>query len=259
MIPKIIHYCWFGNNPKPKLAQKCIKSWKKYLKGYKIIEWNESNYNFDNSPQYVKDAYKEKKWAFVTDYVRIDVVYKYGGIYLDVDVEIIKSLDSLLTNTAYFGFDDNMHINTGFGFGAEKGNSILYDLIKDYTNAEFVKNDGTLDLTPCPQRNTKVFVKHGLKKNGKLQYLSDQTLILPQDYLCPLDYYSMVLHKTSNTVSIHHFNASWRSEKDRRQHLINAKKYRNELFIDYIIHLPNKILLLILGNDRYSKFKTKFK
>ena len=110
MIPKIIHYCWFGRNPKPKLAEKCIKSWKKYCPEYEIIEWNEDNYDLSSAPLYVRQAYEAKRWAFVTDYIRLQVIYENGGIYLDTDVELRKSLDPLLVHQAYFGFEDEKNI-----------------------------------------------------------------------------------------------------------------------------------------------------
>ena len=101
MIPKVIHYCWFGGGKKPKLAKKCISSWKTYCPGYKLIEWNESNYDLSSAPQFVREAAEAKKWAFVSDYVRLQVVYQYGGIYLDTDVELLRNIDFLLDQTGY--------------------------------------------------------------------------------------------------------------------------------------------------------------
>lgn len=124
MIPKKIHYCWFGRNPLPELAVRCIESWKKYCPDYEIIEWNEDNYDI-NKISYVKEAYQARKWAFVTDYVRLDVVNQYGGIYLDTDVELLKSLDPLLKYKSFFGMEEGKFIATGLGFGAEKGTKIL--------------------------------------------------------------------------------------------------------------------------------------
>ena len=119
MIPKKIHYCWFGGNPLPELAIKCLESWKKYCPDYEIIEWNETNFNLD-SCEYVREAYQAKKWAFVSDYARLKVVYDNGGIYLDTDVELIKSLDRLLKNKSFFGTETTGVVATGLGFGAEK-------------------------------------------------------------------------------------------------------------------------------------------
>ena len=123
-IPKVIHYCWFGGNPKPKLVQKCIHSWKKYCPDYEIIEWNESNFDISSCPLYVRQAYDVKKWAFVSDYARLKIIHTCGGIYLDTDVELIKSLDSLLEYNAFFGFEDGKYVATGLGFGAVSDNCV---------------------------------------------------------------------------------------------------------------------------------------
>lgn len=130
LLPKTIHYCWFGNNEKPKLFYKCYKSWKRFCPDYEIIEWNESNIDISSCPLYVQQAFEEKKWAFVTDYIRLKIIYENGGIYLDTDVELLKPLDDLLVYNAYFGFEDEKHINTGLGFGAAKG----FELLKITTN-----------------------------------------------------------------------------------------------------------------------------
>ena len=126
MIPKLIHYCWFGHNPLPKDAKRCIRSWKKYCPDYVIKEWNEDNFDISQCPQYVRQAYEAKKWAFVSDYVRLKLVHDHGGVYMDTDVELLKPLDRLLSHKAYFGFeDDGLQINTGLGFGAERGESVF--------------------------------------------------------------------------------------------------------------------------------------
>ena len=148
-IPKIIHYCWFGGKPKPELAEKCIKSWKKHCPDYEIREWNEDNYDLAAAPLYVRQAYEAKKWAFVTDYVRLQVVYECGGIYLDTDVELKKNLDSLLGYSAYFGFEDGKWIATGLGFGAEQGTPILQELMDDYRDIPFLLEDGSEDAGYC--------------------------------------------------------------------------------------------------------------
>ena len=131
MIPKKIHYCWFGRGEKPALAKKCIASWKKYCPDYEIIEWNEDNFDI-NYNAYTKYCYENKKWAFLSDYVRLLVVYEHGGIYYDTDVEALKSFDDLLTYKAYFGFENEEHINTGIGFGAEKEHTVLKSMLEMY-------------------------------------------------------------------------------------------------------------------------------
>ncbi len=144
MIPKVIHYCWFGGGEKSRLMKKCIKSWKKYCPDYEIIEWNEDNFDV-NGIEFTKGAYNAKKWAFVTDYARLDIIYKHGGIYLDTDVELLKPLDELLKYKGFFGFEEMGMVNTGVGFGAEKGNLLVKQMRDDYNNDVYSKDSET-----CP-------------------------------------------------------------------------------------------------------------
>ena len=210
MIPKIIHYCWFGGNPIPSLTKKCIKSWKKFCPDYEIILWDESNFDIASCPVYVKEAYENKKWAFVSDYVRLKVVYDNGGIYLDTDVELIKSLDHLLCHDAFFGFEsDGGCVATGLGFGAIKENSVVKAMMDDYEGIHFVKEDGTFDLVPCPVRNTRTLYRYGLKQDNSDQILDNNVRILPWEYLSPIMYSTGKKTFTENTVSIHHYQSSW--------------------------------------------------
>ena len=149
MIPKVIHYCWFGGNPMPKLAKKCIKSWKKYLPDYEIIEWNESNFDI-NCCNYVKEAYQEQKFAYVSDYARLKIIYDNGGIYLDIDVEIIKPLDDLLKYDSFFGFENPEFIATGLGFGAVKHNKIVKQMMDEYGNNHYHIEGSEADNVSCP-------------------------------------------------------------------------------------------------------------
>ena len=226
MIPKIIHYCWFGRNSKPELAQKCYASWKKFCPDFKIIEWNEDNYDIQSAPLFVRQAYESKKWAFVTDYVRLEVVNKHGGVYLDTDVEIIKPIDDLLKYKAFFGLQNSTMINTGLGFGAEAELPVLNEMMETYQSIPFVKEDGTYDNTPCPERDTSVFIKYGFKEENSLQVLSDNIVCLPTEYLSPKDYLSEELCITENTRTIHHFAESWMSEKER----LDMKEYRRSIY-----------------------------
>ena len=259
MIPKTIHYCWFGGNPKPKLTQKCINSWEKYCPDYTIIEWNEDNYNLDEAPLYVRQAYEQKKWAFVTDYVRLQVVYENGGIYFDTDVELVKCPDALLNKSAYFGFEGVDYINTGLGFGAEKGSQILLELMQDYADIPFVLKDGRFDLTPCTYRNTEIFARRGMRIDGTQQVLEGNIAVLPAEYLCPVDNATRILNRTENTISIHHFDASWQSAKERRAHDKLAKKRRLKLRIEQILYFPRWMARKIIGNDRYERIKRAIK
>ena len=206
-IPKVIHYCWFGKGPMPSLALKCIESWKKFCPEYKIVCWNEDNFDISEN-KYAKEAYEASKWAFVSDYVRLKVMYEEGGVYFDTDVELLKSIDDLIEENGYMGFDDNGVISTGLGFACEKGNELVGALLKDYEDISFVRPDGTYDTTPCPDRNALT-----LKRLGMDMEIKDQIFMgirmLPEDYLCPMKYYTGKKIITNNTYSIHHFCASW--------------------------------------------------
>ena len=213
-IPKVIHYCWFGKGKMPKLANKCIKSWKKYCPDYKIICHNEDNFDMTQN-RYLNEAYKAGKWAFVSDYARLKIIYDNGGIYLDTDVELIKPIDDLLLTKGFMGFDEKGIVATGLGFGAEKGNEIVSDFLKDYDNIPFVLPDGSYDLTPCPDRNTEALKRLGMDIKNTNQTFRDITF-LPDEYLCPMNYYTGKKTITENTYSIHHYSASWTSVVTKR-------------------------------------------
>ncbi len=215
MIPKVINYCWFGGKEKPELVKKCINSWKKYCPDYEIKEWNESNYDISSAPLFVRQAYEAKKWGFVPDYIRAEIIYNNGGIYLDTDVEIIKNFDNLLNNYCVFGFEDNENVNLGHGFAAEKGCVILKEIMEQYTDIPFVLEDGSYYMVPSPQINTKIFVNHGLVHNGLTQTLDNKILVYSTDYFCPKSWYTGLTKKTRNTYSIHHFDASWHTPEEK--------------------------------------------
>ena len=212
MIPKKIHYCWFGGNPLPELAQKCILSWKKYCPDYEIIEWNESNFDI-NCCDYVREAYEAKKWAFVSDVARLYALVNYGGIYMDTDVEVLRSLDDLLTYDAVSGFEAKDRIPTGL-MACREGQSLFVELLNEYDAIHFLRKDGTYDTTTNVTRITNTCLKYGLQLNNTLQTVNGFTL-LPCDYLCPKDCETHALTITKNTYVIHHFDGSWLSEVDR--------------------------------------------
>lgn len=207
MIPKKIHYCWFGRGELSSKSKKCIESWKKYCPDYEIIEWNEENFDI-NQNEYTKKVYAEKKFAFLSDYARLKIIYEEGGIYLDVDVELIKPLDDLLTNKAYFGFETKDYINTGVGFGAEKRNLAVKTLLNEYDQLL----DGTKDVIGCPILNTQGIIKLGLVRNGELQVLPECT-VYSLDFFNPYDDPTGRLNKTKNTYSIHWYAKSWLDKK----------------------------------------------
>ena len=175
MIEKKIHYCWFGGKPLPKEAKKCIDSWKKYFPDFEIIEWNENNFNI-NYNKYTSEAYKNRKYAYVADVARLYVIYNYGGIYFDVDVEVIKNYKDIIKNEAFFGLEKEGYLNTGLGFGATKKSQIVKQLLDDYKDRDFVTQDGKLNLIPCPEINSKIFLKNGYDLKNKSQTINNITI-----------------------------------------------------------------------------------
>lgn len=207
MIPKTIHYCWFGRGEKPKLAKKCIASWKKYCPDYEIIEWNEDNFDINLNP-YTKMCYEQKKYAFLSDYVRLLAVDEYGGIYFDTDVEVIRPFDALLTHTAFFGFETAEYVNTGQCFGAEPNTEIVKKMIEEYDRIL----DGKNGVIGCPVLNTNALLKLGFSMNGKTQE-KEGVNIYSKDYFNPFNDNTGVLKRTDNTYSIHWYGKSWMDRK----------------------------------------------
>lgn len=215
MIPKKIHYCWFSGRTMPKEFEACIASWKKYCPDYEIVRWDETNYDVGQNT-YMRDAYQEKRWGFVPDYARFDIIYREGGIYLDTDVELLRSLDPLLENPCFFGFEDKNHINPGLGFGAECGNPVIKALRDMYEQISFYRQDGSLNLMPSPEYVTAKLQEMGLEINNQLQTKEDMT-VYPSDYLGAKDYYTGEINKTENTYSIHHFSCTWMTREEKKQ------------------------------------------
>lgn len=223
MIPRKIHYCWFGGNPLPDLALKCIASWKKYCPDYEIIEWNESNFDI-NCCDYVREAYEAKKWAFVSDVARLYALVNYGGIYMDTDVEVIKPLDDLLLYEAVSGFESKDRIPTGL-MACREGQPLFAELLHEYDIAHFLKEDGSYDTTTNVTRITNTCLKYGLRLDNTLQTVNGFTL-LPYDYLCPKDITTKIVTVTENTLVIHHFDGSWLSEVDKLTAEMCRKYYK---------------------------------
>lgn len=220
MIPKKIHYCWFGRGQMPELAKRCIESWKKYCPDYEVKEWNEDNFDLDMYP-YVREAYDNRKFAFVTDVVRLYALLKEGGIYMDTDVEVLKPLDSLCEYEAVSGFEAEARIPTGL-MACRDSHPLFQEMLNDYDGLHFVRKDGSFDMTTNVTRITNVCIRHGFVPNGKLQTVAGFTL-LPQDYLCPKDFGTKKIHLTKNTLCIHHFDGSWMKKSDKVKSLIIAK------------------------------------
>lgn len=232
MIPKIIHYCWFGGNPLPEDAQKCIASWRKFLPGYEIKEWNESNFNINCCP-YVREAYEAKKYAFVSDYARFFVLYQEGGLYFDTDVEVVRNMDHIVAAGNFMGFEKSLAtqqgnapesheigINPGLGLGVAPGLGLVRELLDFYEAKEhFAIEEGTV-----VHYTTNALLRHGLANEHRKQTVAGIT-IYPADFFCPMDSTTGITTLTANTVSIHHYSCSWldRNSLRFRLHLLKNK------------------------------------
>lgn len=256
MIPKRIHYCWFGRNPKPKLAENCINSWKKYCKGYELIEWNEDNFDLASAPLYVRQAYEAKKWAFVTDYVRLWAMVNYGGVYMDTDVEVIKPLDSFLVHKAFSGFENERDIPTGI-MACEKNFPLFYDFLHYYDDVDLYYN-GHIQYITNVKIITDICKRKGLVQNNELQVIEDFVLY-PKDYFCPISYITNQLHKTNNTVTIHWFAGSWMPKEGKEKHKVQVKRIRRINALHSFTHIPNRIIIKVLGDEQYEKVKKRIK
>ena len=214
MIPKIIHFCWFGGKPIPQEVKKCIESWKKICPDYEIKKWDESNFDINAHP-FVKAAYEAKSWAFVSDYARLKVGYENGGIYLDTDVELVKSIDFLRTNPFYIGVQQEPHLcTTGLGFGAEKNNSIVKEMLEEYDKNSFSSNKEEQRRIACPYLNDYVLKRRGITKYSNEIIKTKDMVILPSKMVDPY----APGKNTKNlfcdeTISIHHYSASWESKE----------------------------------------------
>lgn len=220
-IPRVIHYCWFGGNPLPELAVRCIESWKKYCPEYEIKEWNESNFNLD-ACAYVREAYQAKKWAFVSDYARFEILYRYGGLYFDTDVELIGSIDDILHKGAFLGVERDcggnlqLPVNPGLGMAAAPGLSFYADILEMYNSLHFLNEDGTYNQTTVVKYTTELLSERGLMNTEAVQTVAGIN-IYPWDYFCPMRYGTGELTITENTRSIHHYSASWLSEHGQKE------------------------------------------
>ena len=212
MIPKIIHYCWFGGNPMSELSKKCIESWKKYLPEYEIKEWNEQNFDV-NCCDYVREAYEARKWAFVSDYVRLFALVNEGGIYMDTDVEVLSPLDNYLLEKAFSGFQSDDEIPTGI-MASEKGFPLFYKLLHDYDDRHFKIGDQEFDTSTNVEEITKTCLSKGLILNNEEQIIEGFHLY-PKDVFCAKSCHTGEIVRTKSTVTIHHFAGSWQPKEYR--------------------------------------------
>ena len=233
MIPKVIHYIWFGGKPIPKRLKKYIRSWKKFCPDYEIKLWTEENYDI-NKNSFMIEAARQKKWAFVSDYARLDIIEQYGGIYLDTDVELVKSLDSLLQHKGFAGFECSGYVAFGLGFGAEMHNPIVHEIKEFYTDKVF--DEKFMQENTCPIVQTRVLQQHGLAKNNSKQDI-EGFAVYPSEYFCPMNYNQIYDNFTKNTISVHHFDASWFSKKERRAFIWGNQKAKAVHSVKKILHI----------------------
>lgn len=240
MIPKIIHYCWFGGKEKPEFAKKCINSWKKFFPDYEIKEWNESNFDVNMIP-YTKDAYYAKKYAFVSDFARFWVLYHYGGIYFDTDVEVIRSMDDLIEKGNFMGCEiddgENYSVAPGLGIASEAGHIIYKEIIDEYKRLPFYIDENKINPFAVVRLTTTKLLEHGLKIQRGVQTIEEIT-VYPSDYFNPWDDALGKLNKTSNTRSIHWYSKTWANSEPHI--IVYFKRLMRRLFgKDIFIRLRN--------------------
>lgn len=216
MIPKVIHYCWFGGNPLPELAVKCIDSWKKFLPEYEIVEWNESNFDV-NAYIFAKQALENRRFAFVSDVCRLHVLKEFGGIYMDTDVEALQSLDAFLHHAAFSGFENDDYVPTGI-MASEKNGQWVTEMLQYYDGRPFINEQNEPHNISNTSIITGLMVEKGFVMNNTFQEMPGYIAFYPNEYFCPKSYKTGKITITKNTYCIHHFAKSWISP---------AKKYRN--------------------------------
>lgn len=225
MISKVIHYCWFGGKPLPKLAEKCIESWKRYLPDYEIKRWDETNFDV-NSISYTKEAYECGKYAFVSDYARFWILYNYGGIYFDTDVEVIKPIDDIVAAGPFMGVEQQnesfISVAPGLCLATEQHDGVLLEFLELYQSSHFKNEDGSLCLKNVVEITTEYLLTKGLQNIQSVQQCCGFN-IYPKDYFCPIDYATRILNITTNTRAIHHYAESWLPKSTRLKNYIGRK------------------------------------
>lgn len=207
-MEKIIHYCWFGPKPLGKLEKKCLKSWQKYFPDYKIMKWSEENVDLEEC-EFIKEAYAQKKWAYVADYARSKALYEYGGIYFDTDMEVIRNMDEFLDKEFVVGIEDSGLANAAIVICKNKKNKYMKELLDNYRKSKFNETGDLFDIC-IPKQLEKIFNKYGFKKAcEEIQVLNKDITIYPREYFYPLSYDMQNNIFTDKTCTIHHFSASW--------------------------------------------------
>lgn len=213
MIPKVIHYCWFGKGELPDSVQRCISSWKKYCPDYEIKQWNESNFDI-HMYQYAEEAYMHGKYAFVSDVARLEIIKNEGGIYLDTDVELLKNIDSLLKYPAFMAMETADRVATGLGFGATKNHPFIIQNLNQYKDRHFILSSGKADYTSCVTITTDlIHSKYGMLSNHTVNF--EELIIFSSDVFCPFNLETDKLTITPETVAIHHYDATWKDKPDK--------------------------------------------
>ena len=239
MIPKKIHYCWFGRGEKPENVQKCLASWSKFCPDYQIVEWNEDNFDID-AYRYTREAYDAKKYAFLSDVARVYALYNFGGIYLDTDVEVLKSFDEILNTGIVLGFEEGDYVATSF-MAAEPRHNLFKDFLNSYCNSCFMSSDGTMKTYTNVLRITKMLEEKGLQRNNQLQTLTEGITVYPKEYFSPYDYINCVYETSSRSICVHHFYVSWMpwTSRDKKQ--------------------IKKVLVKVIGKQRLVEIRRLFK
>ena len=242
MLPKVIHYCWFGRKPLPESALRCISSWKRYLPDYQIMEWNEENFDVDSIP-YTSEAYSVGKYAFVSDYARLWVLYRYGGLYFDVDVELIAGIDDIVSRGSFMAYEHGYMIAPGLGLGLESGMPLLKRLLSEYESLHFLKDGQMLMSKTIVNIVTDMLRPLGIERYADGIDRVDGLFIYHQDYFAPLDHISGVLTLTDNSRAIHHYDASWKTP---------GQKFKDKiirLFGPGLTRIMVKIKRLMIGKN----------
>lgn len=236
MIPKKIHYCWFGRGEKSDAIKRYIASWHKHLPDYEFKEWNEDNFDI-NQNRYVKEAYENRKFAFVTDYVRLYAILTEGGIYMDTDVEVLKPFDPFLHHHAFSGFETDGNVPTGM-MAAEKGSVWAKELLDGYTNRQFIKADGSFDMTTNTAVITEYMLAKGLIQNNTYQDFPGLCTMYPAQYFCPKDHRTGKIRITDKSVCIHHFAGSWLNPS-------KIEKFRHEFKVKLVNLIGEKPIIFL--------------
>lgn len=258
MIPKVIHYCWFGRGKKSALFEKCMASWRKFLPDYEIKEWNEDNFDI-NSNRYVREAYENKKWAFVTDYVRLYALYNEGGVYMDGDVEVLKPLDRFLVEDAFTGYESSGYAITGI-MASQKGGAWVKEMLDDYTDRRFILSDGCIDYTANIVPATRIMKAHGMRLDRKEEIAPGYVHLYPADYFCPKQWHTNEIILTDNTHTIHHFAGTWLSMQGRVQRWFSNHGHQLlGYYVSYFCRRPDIVLLDVIDFIRLKVLRMKGK